>query len=337
MTEGSSIPTGRLQSVERDWEYQSGWVRTPLREIAFNDRLSKQARLLWQWLASVPPGSAYISWGECETVLRCGTKARRNCLSQLVTEGFISISDNGVVIMNDPYLVYNETRKRIIDEIREEWQEEIEIPERGESNNQLFSTIALEKGIDDEINKISIAKEKPKPKAKPKPESIQIIIDSWNQCKPETYSSMRTVSTKQKECISKHMSNLGLSSENTKDFICSVCEGLKKSDFWSKRVDQSGRNFNSVFGYGSPQDTKMKNIENLYSAGNEATPVLKEKVPVKYNKEQQEIIDAYRFIMMNLNSAKARDDVNETERYNKLLEITLEDIKAANVDMEDLK
>ena len=291
MSDGPNLPIGRLQSVEREWEYQSGWVRTPLREIAFNDRLSKQARLLWQWLASVPPGSAYISWGECETMLRCGTKARRNCLSQLVTEGFISISDNGVVIMNDPYLVYNETRKRIIDEIREDWQEEIQVPARGESSETLFSTITVEKSIDNEISKLTTPKTSTKPSTKTKSESVQVIIESWNQCKPETYSSMRTVSAKQQECIAKHMKNLGLSSDNTKDFICSVCQGLKRSDFWIKRVDQSGRNFNAVFGYGSPQDTKMKNIENLYSAGNETTPTLKEKVPVKYNKEQQEVIE----------------------------------------------
>lgn len=339
MPDASDLPVGRLQSIQRDWDYQSGWVRAPLREIVFNDRLSKQARLVWLWLASVPQNSSHISWGECETMLRCGTKARRSCIAQLVIEGFISVGDNGVVIMHDPYVVYNEKRAEILNEMREEWKEESVTVQDFEDISSTFNFISTEKNIDDQINKLKETKptKQTQPKSKSLPPELKIIIESWNNCKPETYSSMRTVSTKQRECISRHMKNLGLTNDNIEDFICSVCNGLKKSDFWSQKVDQSGRNFNAVFGYGSPQDTKMKNIENLYNAGNEEIPEIKQKLPLKYNIEQQETIDAYRFIRLNLDQARQRSDRSEIERWSKLMETTLQDISDYQIDIDDIK
>jgi len=89
------------------------------------------------------------------------------------------------------------------------------------------------------------------------------ILSAWNDCKPEGYAGMRRLSGKQKECIKKHLANLGMKPSDMREFVCTICNGLKKSTFWMQTVAQSGRNFNSVFGYGTPQDTKMKNIETL--------------------------------------------------------------------------
>ena len=73
--------------------------------------------------------------------------------------------------------------------------------------------------------------------------------------------------------------------------ICSVCRGLAQEDFWIKQIDSKSRNFNAVFGYGSPNDKKMKNIENLYLSGDPEHVPVDENKPVKYTEEQQEVIE----------------------------------------------
>lgn len=337
MSDHAPIPVGRLQAVERDWEYQSGWVRAPLREIVFNDRLTKQARLVWLWLASVLPGKTQVSWGECETMLRCGTKARRNCIAQLIEEGFISVSDNGIVVMHDPYEVFNNKRKQLLQEIREEWQEDAIFIDQMYDSRNIKSVLLSEKKIDQQIIEIKSEEKIPRePKQEKKTAKEDPILNSWNECKPESYSSMRTVSSKQKECVTRHMKNIGLAKDEVEDFICTVCDGLARSEFWTSTVDPSGRNFNAVFGYGIPQDTKMKNIENLYTAGLGDAPMLRPKIEKKYTAEQQEVIDAYKFICMNLNSAKARDESSEVARWSKHLEEAEEQFVALNLIAEDL-
>ena len=82
------IPPGPLNSVERPWDYKNGWVRAPIREIVTNKSLTKQARLLWLMLASLKEGSTDYTWGDIEAELGCQTKARKNCLAQLVAQGF---------------------------------------------------------------------------------------------------------------------------------------------------------------------------------------------------------------------------------------------------------
>jgi hypothetical protein len=330
-----SIPVGRLSGVSRNWEFRSGWVRAPLREIVFNDRLSKQARLLWLWLASVPEGSP-ASWGECETMLRCGTKARRSCMLQLATEGYIDVLADGTVLLNDPYEVFNNKRKEILEDLREEWVQEIEFIDAIEESTSSYQQIKLEKKIDNEI--VEIKQPKPKSNAKPKASGSsqkEGVIEAWNKCKPESYSGMRTISSKQQECIDKHMKNLGLAKDNTEDFICSVCLGLNRSEFWSKTVDSSGRNFNSVFGYGNPQDIKMRNIENLYNLGkDEYTEPSKPKVRT-LTQDEQDLVDGFRFIRLNLSNYKSRGDQAETQRYEELLRTTLDEMAELNLNPQD--
>lgn len=337
MTDQVSVPTGRLQSVVRTWEYRGGWVRTPLREIAFNNRLTKQARLVWMWLASVPPESSYVSWGECETLLGCGTKARRNCIAQLVTEGFISVSESGVVTMHDPYEVFDKKRQEILQEMRESLVEDMNFTKEAESRVATINTIVAEKEMDKQI--IEIKKEQKQQRAPRKEKAVaprdNPVIDAWNQCKPESYSSLRTLSTKQQECINKHMKNLGLSKDKTEEFICSVCSGLKKSQFWSVQVAQAGRNFNSVFGYGNPQDTKMKNIENLYTLGHEDSPGETIKETVTFTKDQQDLLDSYRYVKMNYNSAKSRDEEGEAQRWKGYLDEVINQLNQADIDYSE--
>lgn len=331
-----SVPVGRLTGVSRQWDYRSGWVRAPLREIVFNDRLSKQARLLWLWLASVPDGSA-ASWGECETMLRCGTKARRSCMSQLITEGYISVTEDGSVILNDPYEVFNNKRQEILKGLREEWSQEIEFIEAIESNVASYNQIKLEKKIDEQLEGVTQPEPKPEPKPKPKStkKNVDDVIESWNKCKPESYSGMRTISIKQQECIDKHMKNLGLPKASVEDFICSVCAGLNRSEFWSKTVDQSGRNFNSVFGYGNPQDVKMRNIESLYNLGKEDRVEVTKIEQRKLSAVEQEVVDDFRFIRLNLGNYKSRGDQAETERYEALYQTAVSEMHEMGLNPED--
>lgn len=339
MTDPGSLPTGRLKSVRRDWEYRPGFVMTPLREIAFNGRLTKQARLVWMWLASVPVRPTRISWGECETMLNCGTKARRSCITQLVTEGYISVHEDGTVVMHDPYQVYDAKRVEVLKEIRNEWIEYQESQENNEAENIREMTL-LEKRIDTDLKEFKLEPPEEKPKeAKPKSSKelqCQAIIDAWNKCKPDTYSSIRTISIKQQESIAKHLKNLGLTSSDTECFICAVCAGLKKSQFWSEKVYKTSRNFNSVFGYGNPQDTKMKNIENLYSEGLDDNTSEPDVIEVVYDNEQQELIHTYKYINLNYTNARAREDDSEKERWHGHLVDILQQMQELNIDVGSL-
>lgn len=343
MIDTASVPTGKLQGIEREWDFQSGWVRAPLREIVFNDRLSKQARLVWLWLASVPPGSANVSWGECETLLRCGTKARRSCIGQLVTEGYISVLDSGFVVMHDPYEVFDNKRQEVLESLREEWNESVDLIIESEKSTNQRTLILAEKKIDKEIEKIEAQLVEPEielPEEKPvkplKYDAGEDILEAWNQCKPESYSSMRRLSSKQKECVKKHMNNIGLKPSDTKDFVCAVCKGLDKSPFWSKQVNAHGRNFNAVFGYGSPQDTKMKNVENLYSLGNEEIAVQQEPARKEYSNDQQELIDRYRYIKLNYENVRLREEDKEAERWYKHLQETIEELNEMGVEIDGI-
>jgi hypothetical protein len=341
MNESESIPVGRLQSVTMDWDFRGGWVRAPLREIVFNSRLTKQARLVWLWLASAPASNRHVSWGECEVMLNCGTKARRNCISQLVTEGYVTINEDGSVILHDPYEVYSNKRKEILEDIRDEWREEVEILDEIPSIEGAFQAISAEKSIDRMIDKELVRI--PKTPSAHKNTSQQTskppnkIIEAWNKYSPSNYSKIRTLSNKQQECINKHMRNLGVPKERVEEFISAVCQGLKKNEFWSKKVSQSARNFNSVFGYGSPQDTKMRNIEDLYGQGatEVATEEPKEK-PREYNSDEEEMIGAYRFIRMNLESSKSRGEEKEINRWQGLMEDNIERLAAMNISHEDI-
>jgi hypothetical protein len=339
MTESAPVPTGRLKTVRRDWEYRPGFVMTPLREIAFNSRLTKQARLVWMWLASVPVRPTRISWGECETMLDCGTKARRSCIAQLVTEGYISVHDDGTVIMHDPYEVYDKKRSQVLKEIRTEWLEYTESPIDNQADNIKEMTL-LEKRIDLDLKEFKLEPpteeiKEPKTKSEQKTQS-QVIINSWNKCKPETYSSIRSISIKQQESISKHLKNLGLTTAETESFICSVCAGLKKSQFWSQQVYKTSRNFNSVFGYGNPQDTKMKNVENLYSEGLENEEKIHQTTETLYDNEQQELIHTYKYINLNYTNAKVREDEPETARWYAHLVDILQQLQDQSVDIEKI-
>ncbi len=187
----------------------------PIEEILFNPRLTGQARQLWGWLAAAKSSSensvCLPSWQACELKMNCGTSSRRRSLIQLVDEGFVSLSNDGkVVTMHDPVKVYRKQRQAMADELCRECSEL-----KGEA-----------KEVQPEIV------EEPKPKAVKKTiDERQVIIDAWNSCKPDSYSKIRVLSIKQRECINKHLKNLGLTKDDISEFICSVCRGIGRSDF----------------------------------------------------------------------------------------------------------
>jgi len=291
------------------------------------------------WLASVPVRPTKISWGECETMLDCGTKARRHCIAQLVTEGYISVHDDGTVVMHNPYEVYDTKRIEVLNEIRDEWLDGQQVAMQPEEDDSAREKALLEKRIDDSLKDFKL--EPPVLETQPvkakatKTTSKDVIVNAWNRCKPDTYSSIRTISTKQQECITRHMKNLGLDVSQTEEFICSVCDGLKKSQFWTQTVYKSGRNFNAVFGYGNPQDTKMKNIENLYSSASEDAEPLQEKITLDMDENQRELVDTYKYIKLNYTNSKTREDIAETERWHAFLVDVIEQLKNANINPEE--
>jgi hypothetical protein len=283
-----SIPRGKLKRIRYDFTLAGGWIKMPLDAILFNDRLTNQAKQLWGWLASSQLASTDISWYACESKMKCGTKARRNCLSQLVEEGFITISRDGQTItLHDPVKVYQFTQENIVKDACKKCKETIK------------------------QQQIDVVPFPPQPKPlTPSPvlkttttEHKELIKETWNQYKPDSYSKIMVLSDKQYEAVNKHLTNLGIDKSELKSFIIGICNGIPKSTFWSKTVDRNTRNFKAVFGYGNPGDTKMKNIENLYTLGNTDETEIATTQADGYTDQQQILLDELKAIdyqiMMN--------------------------------------
>lgn len=314
MAEATPLPSGPLNSVERTWDFKSGWVRAPIQEIVCNNSLSKQARLLWLWLASLKSGDRSYTWGDCEIAMGCQTKARKNCLAQLIAHGFIEIKPNGVVVLRDPYKAFEN------------------------DNLSSDSHIITQKDLADEIDKESSVPAKTTPPVKQEKknsinENIAQLIESWNKYKPDSYQRLRTVSTKDWEAFLKQMRNLKHSTSDIDGFIMCVCKGISKSDFWSNTVRSSGRNFSAIFGYGNVQDKKMRNVQTLYDAGciiqNEEKPDIS---PSLYKEE----LDALQMIKMNLDRAKRRGDLDEINIWNDHYTTAQYSLVSKGVDINDI-
>lgn len=245
----------------------------------------------------------------------CGTKNRRECLAQLEEEGFISISADGkTVTMHDPVVAYETSRRFVTDEICQEC-------------NKL-------KG--EPVEKIELVQTVVNNTTKPKDTGNEktVIIEAWNACKPETFSKIRVLSNKQRECAIKHLKNLGLEKKELAEFICAVCRGLKASNFWTRTVGKPSRNFNAVFGYGSPNDTKMKNVENLYLDGESLEDKPIEERPVEYDENQQVLIDSIKALDYQIRMNDPDDDCTK-----RLIKLKIEDIKSleeSGIKWEDI-
>ena len=261
----SKIPSGRVHEIKFDFETENGWVKMPLNSVMFNERLTGQSRQLWAWLVSKGRDQSELSWSHAEFKLHCGPSARRRSLQVLVEEGFISVSRDGrIITMHDPEVLYQKARKQRIEFICKE---------------------------QDLLNSKPEPVKQPAVKAEPEFDLSQEIIDAWNSCKPVSFARIRVLSAKQKQCIQSHLRNLGLTKTDVNQFICSVCRGLAASEFWIKTVNEKTRTFNAVFGYGNPNDTKMKNVEALYSDGD---PSAEPKEPLEqhqYTPEQKALLE----------------------------------------------
>lgn len=258
----------------------------------------------------------------------CGTKARRLCLSQLVQEGFVTVQEDGVVILHDPYEVYRKTHGEIIPEIRKEFLTEEECC-KGYIEQKHFSSIDIEATPVIEVAK---GKDKPASEKDKKTESVAIIISTWNQNKPSSYSKMRTVSGKQLEAVGKHLRNLNLKSSELISLITSVCKGIERSDFWINKVDQSGRNFSAIFGYGNPHDTKLKNVENLYMLGQDDSEPLQQINEL--TDEQKELIKVYKYISFEYEKARNRNNQNDMNKWQQDLDQINQQLQSQNISME---
>lgn len=254
-----------MHEIKFDFETANGWVKMPLDAVMYNERLTGQARQLWAWLVSKERNRGELSWSHAEFKLHCGPSARRRSLQVLVEEGFVSVSKDGrVITMHDPEALLQKTKKEQMGFVARE-------------NEQAQTTLEL--------------KQQPAKPLEPEFNFSEKIVDAWNECKPLSFAKIRSVSVKQKQCVESHLKNLGLQKKDVKQFICSVCRGLSASEFWVKTVNTKTRTFNAVFGYGSPTDVKMKNVENLYNDGD---PSAEPKEPLEkqeYTPEQKALLE----------------------------------------------
>ena len=303
MADDNALPRGPLAAVVQPWDYVGGWVRAPKAEIIFNSRLTMQARLLWLWLASIHPSNTNITWSQCEAALCCGTKSRRNCLSQLVEEEFITINSNGVVILHNPYEAYQKRKKETI------------------------PSIDLKFDYSEQPN-IEIIKTEPKPK-KTDIDYMEICKNAWNENKPNNYASVRKITKKQEEAVLAHTKNLQLPKKELSDFIKTVCEGIRKDDFWLNK--NSSKTFSTIFGYGKTLDKKLKNVEFLYFLGvNDHEDSGTAYIPQR----NQELINSYKEYTFRLEKAMVGGNADEIEKWTNYLQKVDDELKLEGISVE---
>lgn len=313
MTTEQQPPQGRLKSIYLEWDSLGSWEKMPRREIAFNNRLSYQARIVWLWLAwtaSRLQSGQSISWSECESVMNIHTKARRSCLSQLMTEGYITIDNDNKVTLHDPVIAYNKK----IAEIRSEMSPEI------------FSFVCQSCPSAQLNQKAEVVNIVEKPTVQKPSSNSSVILTTWNEHKPESYAGIRTVSKKQLQSINAHLKNLNLKSDQTKELIVNVCNGLSKSNFWMTKVQSHGRKFSAVFGYGTPSDTKMKGVETLFNEGQITVQDLNPENSIVLTPEQEDIISGFYSVDLKLKRAIARNDQQLIDKYTKMKDQLSSDI-----------
>jgi|GEM_PF-2396344 len=322
MPEFEALPTGPLQGVTRDWDWRGGWVRAPLLEIVFNNRLSYQARVLWLWLAAAKPTDQQLSWKNCQDLMDCSTRSRRRCLQQLVEEGLITVHEDGSVIMHDPYSMF---------EVASHYQKllpQFLIDENDENPEEQHILPAKLPEILNEHKKESKNEEDNKKKS----DLIDIIIKSWNDYKPDSYAKIRSVSSKQMEAVMKHLKNLNQKPANMEGFVVTICKGIGRSDFWSRRVDQSGRNFSAIFGYGNPQDQKLRNVENLFQLGQDETDG--DILPIELDDEEKQLIKDYKYILFEHDKAKHRNNAEDLRKWQQHLDRINTTLQERNIAIE---
>lgn len=256
--------------------------------------------------------------------MACGTKARRSCLSQLVEEGFLSIGENGIVTIHDPYSVYQEQPEDSIPSVKFEFDyigEDFPRTECGESKKIKASSdqIIKEKSDLPELHKLQMKQE---------------IITTWNEYKPASYSKIRTISDKQLQAVLKHLKNLGLKTSSIPEFIQAISKGIVNSDFWLNKVDQSGRNFSAIFGYGNAQDTKMRNVESLYALAEEATQT-KEPVGL-YDASQNELIRTFKYVSFEYEKACNRSNQADIAKWQNHLGSLKLQLAEAGINLEEI-
>lgn len=298
----TKIPSGPLKTVEQHFDFQSGWVRAPIREIVCNKSLTKQARLLWLWLASLKPGAESYTWGDCEAELGCQTKARKNCLGQLVSQGFLEIRADGVVILKDPYVAY---KKNLI-------------------SSEKFVITNDDEMTDHEFSEVIKPKTQPKQQRttrssslNPTSDDCKIALNAWNEFKPDSFQGLNTFTGKHWQALYTQMDNIRHDKKDIRGFIRIVLSGLKKSDWWMNTVNASGRTFKAVFGYGTCGDQKLNNVCNLYDLGSDA-----DAMPVLQRKEKPKLPDdESSTVIMYLNMAKSKGNQKEIDHWQRQLDM----------------
>lgn len=272
----------------------------------------------------------------------------------------MTVQEDGVVILHDPYEVYRSSHGEVITQIKREFKDFEPADDSqpsaanvgvasfdgnttsndGSTDSGEIMPVVVHSGEASEPIDVTNTENEITPKASKsdndkKSEIALKIISTWNTFKPNSYSKIRTLSTKQLEAVSKHLKNLSLKQSELVDFLETVCRGIQRSDFWSNKVDQSGRNFSSVFGYGNPHDTKLKNVENLFMLGQD-DPDQQDKTDALTD-DQKELIKSYKYINFEFQKAKNRNNLIEITKWQENLDSINQQLREQGLFIETIE
>lgn len=281
----------------------------------------------------------------------------------------MTVQEDGIVILHDPYKVYRKTHDETITQIKKEFRDfdsmsglngcssdkKIAVIDDGapsseevsasfEELNASFEEVFVENGAhylessDENVLQKTKQFNKTNKSLAEKDKRADIapgIISTWNTCKPDSYAKIRTLSAKQLEAINKHLRNLSLKQSELIVFLETVCKGIYRSDFWSTKVHQSGRNFSSVFGYGNPHDTKLKNVENLYMLGQE--DLGQDMGEGVLTDDQKELLKSYKYINFEFQKARNRNNQNEITKWQENLDAINQQLEQQGISIESIE
>ena len=189
-------------------------------------------------------GFRSVSMTTIDRCLGIHRSTRIRCLTELKEHGFVSGTDNHLVLMDpEPILV----------RLRE--QHDREEKEIQDLVSDSYAVIGMEGPLS-------------KSEAPEKRDFLQEATDSWNRYRPKDYQKIRRISAQLVKSLDYHMRELRIEPHHYDEFFAAIKSGIEHSEFWSKT--NSNKTLQAIIGIGTPTDKKKNNVYSLFNDGIEA-------------------------------------------------------------------
>lgn len=228
-------------SKKNNWDAKP-FVKVPVR-LLLCQQLHANSKLLLIFLIN-QVGFRPVSMTTIDRCLGVHRSTRIRCLQELKELGFVSGSDNNLVL-NDP--------EPILASLHEQHRR---------TEQELEGLVA------DSYAVIGMDGPSQKNLAPEKRDFLQEATDSWNRYRPKDYQKIRRISAQLVKSLDYHMRELRIEPHHYDEFFAAIKSGIEHSEFWSKT--NSNKTLQAVIGIGTPTDKKKSNVYSLFNDGIES-------------------------------------------------------------------